>query len=142
MLTVCSVMLIAACAGAMTQTAVTDSNRPSTASPQALAFFESMIRAADSTGLEQAACVSDWTFSLRNDALRMHIGRVRAATIYRAHPDSVRFQCFINEGTVHTHSWACVPSTLDREGGEMFGVVVCPRPTRFAVFAVRPAPEP
>ena len=129
--------LAAACAGAIVQT-VTESDRPSTASPQALAFFDAMVRAADSTGLEQAACVSRWTFSLRDDRLTMHIERVRAATVHRAHPDSVRFECYEAEGTVHTHAYVCRPSDVDREGAEMFGVVVCPNPTRFAVFAVTP----
>jgi hypothetical protein len=135
------VVMTAACAGALVGTAISPSTEtPATASPQALAHFERMARAADSSGLEQAACVSEWTFKLREGKLRLHVDRVRAAEIERAHPDSVRFLCFQSEGTVHTHALVCRPSAVDLVGNEMFGVVVCPRPTRFAVFAVRPMP--
>lgn len=134
-------VISAACAGA-TVGALMPEPSPNTASAQALAYFDSMVRAADSTGLEQAACVSGWTFSLHATELRMHIERVRPATVERAHSDSVRFECYANEGTVHTHAYVCRPSAVDREGAEMFGIVVCPRPTRWALFAVTPARTP
>lgn len=132
------VLIGAACTGALVGVAVNDSPRPATASAQALAYFDNMARAHDSTGVEQAACVSAWTFSLQATELRMHIARVRPAKVHYAYSDSIRFQCFTNEGTVHTHSFVCSPSAKDREGTEMFGVVICPRPTRFAVFTVTP----
>ena len=133
------VVACAACAGVFAGNAM-QSEPPATASPQALAYFESMVRAAEETKLEQAACVSEWTFKLREAKLRLHVERVRPALIQHSHSDSVRFVCYASEGTVHTHSLVCIPSVTDRIGAEMFGVVVCPNPTRFAVFAVRPAP--
>lgn len=130
--------LTAACANAFVRSIASSPYQTSTASQQAMQHFDAMLRAADSTGLEQAACVSAWTFSLRNGTLSMHISRVRPALVHRAHADSIRFECYQGEGTVHTHSMLCTPSDTDRTGNEMFGVVVCPRPTRFAIFAVTP----
>lgn len=141
-LTLVLVLICAACAGAFTGMAISDSPRPATASTQALAYFDAMLRAADSTGLEQAACVSGWTFRLQNGKLAMHVERVRPALVHWAEAERVRFECYENEGTVHTHALVCRPSQTDREGWEMFGVVICPNPTRFAVFAVMPPSVP
>ena len=132
-------VLCAACAGAVAGAMVQAETPRSTASPQALEYFERMMRAHDSTGVEQAACVTQWNFAAKNGVTTMHVLRVSPPTrVLNATFDGVTFECGFKDGTVHTHSLVCIPSDTDREGDETFGVVVCPRPTRFAVFAVTP----
>ena len=130
------VVVCAACAATLGGATMQPETPRATASPQALAYFERMMRAHDSTGIEQAACVTRWNFAVRDGITTMNILHVAPARVLNAVHDGVTFECGARDGTVHTHSFVCWPSETDREGEEAFGVVVCPRPTRFAVFDV------
>lgn len=127
--------MLTACAGRVRAA----SEQPATASPKAWVYFEAMMAEHKRTGVEQAACVTEWTFKAKAGVLSLHIERIRAAEdIRNAHAEGVTFACYAYEGTVHTHNLVCKPSEVDKKGMEMFGVVVCPNPTRFATFTVTP----
>lgn len=131
-------LVLAACASAFAGATHTRANV--IASAQAQTYFKHMLRAQDSTGVEQAACVAHWMLELRDGVSTMHLLRIRdAEDVTDAHIMGVTFACRESEGTVHTHSSVCVPSETDRVGDEAFGVVLCPQPPWFATFAVRPA---
>lgn len=131
-------VLLAACAGALSR-AQPSAEQATLATPQALRYFDAMISAHSATGVEQAACVSAWSMRVSGGHSTLTVERVRPAEHVRdAHATGVTFDCLASEGTVHTHSIYCVPSEIDKQGNEVFGIVVCPNPTRFAAFAVRP----
>lgn len=131
-------VLLACLAGAACATTHASLERTS-ASPQARAYFERMMAAHLEAGVEQGACIDAWTLTMRHGESQMYIEHVRPAeNVRNAHATGVTFDCLAYEGTAHTHHAVCRPSEIDKRGVEPFGVVVCPDPTRFAVFAVQP----